>query len=108
MTLDEAIDMLLNKAERIYFCFDDKEQSKELLQIAEYLQELRAIKESQWKGLWVAIESDDKSMFLYDCKPRKNDKGDYFFSGDCLQISRSTFPELKYEDKPIKVKLVKV
>lgn len=49
------------------------------------------------------------SLWLYSEKPhREEDSGVWYLGGvNNMQINREEFPQLKWEDEPIEVKLIK-
>lgn len=72
----------------------------------------RAIREAYWQSwdklpsVWVARD-DDGSLWIYTTKPVK---GGGMFScsatGDMFQIDDSVYPEITFENSPVKVKLL--
>lgn len=71
-----------------------------------------AIRQAYWQSwdklpsVWVARD-DDGSLWIYTTKPVK---GGGMFScsatGDMFQIDDSVFPEITYDNSPVKVKLL--
>jgi hypothetical protein len=72
----------------------------------------KAIREAYWRNwdklpsVWVARD-DDGSLWIYTTKPVKG--GGMFScsaSGDMFQIDDSVYPEITFENSPIRVKLL--
>lgn len=72
----------------------------------------KAIREAYWQSwdklpsVWVARD-DDGSLWIYTTKPVKG--GGMFScsaSGDMFQIDDSVYPEITFENSPVKVKLL--
>lgn len=72
----------------------------------------KAIRAAYWRN-WAALPSvwvardDDGSLWIYTTKPRKCD-GMFCASasGDMIPIDDSVYPEITYENSPVKVKLL--
>lgn len=72
----------------------------------------KAIREAYWRN-WAALPSvwvardEDGSLWIYTTKPNKS--ASMFCcsaAGDMFQIDDSVYPEITYENSPIKVKLL--
>lgn len=72
----------------------------------------KAIRQAYWRN-WAALPSvwvardEDNSLWIYTTKPVKSD-GMFHCSatGDMFQIDDSVYPEITYENSPVKVKLL--
>ena len=89
-----------------------KEQLQKTIDQMDAAAARKAIREAYWGNLaalpsvWVARD-DDGSLWIYTTKPVKSD-GMFHCSatGDMFQIDDSVYPEITYENSPIKVKLL--
>jgi hypothetical protein len=70
----------------------------------------KAIRNAMWKdfdqfpSVWVARDDDD-SLWLYNEKPQKA-FGLFTSSGEMMSIDNSHYPEITYENSPIKIRLI--
>ena len=72
----------------------------------------KAIREAYWRNwaalpsVWVARDADN-SLWIYTTKPVKSD-GMFHCSaaGEMFQIDDSVYPEITFENSPVKVKLL--
>ena len=72
----------------------------------------KAIRDAYWRNwsalpsVWVARD-EDNSLWIYTTKPVKS-SGMFHLgpTGDMFQVDDSVYPEITYENSPIKVKLL--
>ena len=106
ITLEDAILHARHKANELGEC----ECAKHHLQLAEWLEELQALKNlSKVKGEaiegWVARDADQYSLYLYEHKPgRFSDM--WGFCHNCLQLDPTWFPNVTWDSEPKKVRLI--
>jgi hypothetical protein len=106
MTLDEAIKHCEDKAQQCGEC------GKEHVQLAEWLKELKRLKEAEVVEMWVARDNGDEyskgEIFLYDSKPRRNRKYDMFCEGNSCkcELPEESFPKVTWGNSPRKVRLI--
>lgn len=89
-----------------------KEQLQQTLDQMDIDAAKKAIRAAYWRNwsalpsVWVARDGDG-SLWIYTAKPVK-DCGMFSCSasGDCIPIGDSVYPEITYENSPIKVKLM--
>lgn len=89
-----------------------KEQMQEAIDQMDVAAAKKAIREAYWRNwsalpsVWVARD-EDNSLWIYTTKPTKS-CGMFSCSaaGDMFQIDESVYPEITYENSPIKVKLL--
>lgn len=89
-----------------------KEQLQKTLDKIDQDAAKKAIRAAYWRNwsslpsVWVARD-DDNSLWIYTTKPHKS-AGMFCCSaaGDMFQIDDSVYPEITYENSPIKVKLL--
>lgn len=101
MTLDETI-MLYEEG-----------VSKESEQVAEWLKELKMIKDRGIVEMWVARDKANAigvgQLFLYLKEPKRDEKFDMFFcpaDGDMIELPNEALPEVTWKNSPRKVKLI--
>lgn len=90
----------------------DKEQLQQTLDQIDIDAAKKAIRAAYWRN-WAALPSvwvardEDNSLWIYTTKPAKS-CGMFHCSasGDMFQIDESVYPEITYENSPIKVKLL--
>lgn len=90
----------------------EKEQLQETLDQMDIDAAKKAIRQAYWRN-WAALPSvwvardDDGSLWIYTAKPVEA-CGMFHCSasGDCIPIEDSVYPEITYENSPIKVKLL--
>ena len=89
-----------------------KEQELEAIEKKRIEAAKKAIREAYWRdwdelpSVWVARD-DDNSLWIYTAKPVKA-RG-FFHAGsvgEMFQINESAYPEITFENSPIKVKLL--
>lgn len=89
-----------------------KEQLQNALDKVDIDAAKKAIRQAYWRNgaalpsVWVARD-DDGSLWIYTAKPVEA-CGMFHASasGDCIPIDDSVYPEITYENSPIKVKLL--
>lgn len=89
-----------------------KEQLQKTIDQMDAAAARKAIREAYWgnfaalPSVWVARD-EDNSLWIYTTKPRKSD-GMFCCgaAGDMVPIDESVYPEITYENSPIKVKLL--
>lgn len=87
-----------------------KEQLQETLDQVDIDAAKKAIRAAYWRNwaalpsVWVARDGDG-SLWIYTTKPR-GECGMFTSSDGGYQIDGSTYPEITYENSPIKVKLL--
>lgn len=89
-----------------------KEQLQEMLDQMDIDTAKKAIRDAYWRNwaalpsVWVARDADN-SLWIYTTKPVKSD-GMFHCSatGDMFQIDDSVYPEITFENSPIRVKLL--
>jgi hypothetical protein len=93
MTLDETI--------KVY----EEGVSKESEQVAEWLKELKRLKEAKVAEMWVARGRDGITSFFIS-KPTYNEDYDCFLPSCSWITSKTWLPEVAFENSPRKVKLI--
>ena len=90
----------------------EEQWAKQVRNIKNKASALRAIREAYWQSwnklpsVWVARD-DDGSLWIYTAKPIE--AGGMFHcsaTGDMFQIDDSVYPEITYDNSPVKVKLL--
>lgn len=89
-----------------------KEQELEAIEKKRIDAARKAIREAYWRSwanlpsVWVARDADN-SLWIYTTKPVKSD-GMFHCSasGEMFQIDDSVYPEITFENSPIRVKLL--
>lgn len=60
--------------------------------------------------MWIARDKNE-GLWLYIAKPQRSEMGEWWNVSlkeyDCLKINGELFPELRWEDEPIEVELVR-
>ena len=90
----------------------DKEQLQQTLDQIDIDAAKKAIRADYWRN-WAALPSvwvardEDNSLWIYTTKPTKS-CGMFHCraTGDMIQIEEFVYPEITYENSPIKVKLL--
>lgn len=92
--------------------FTESQWAEQVREIKRKKSAEKAIREAYWQSwdklpsVWVARD-DDGSLWIYTTKPVK---GGGMFScsatGDMFQIDDSVYPEITYDNSPVKVKLL--
>jgi hypothetical protein len=97
MTLDEAI--------KVY----EEGVSKESEQVAEWLKELKRLKEAESEELWIARDRDDDRIYLYEDNPACDEECGMFYECDndfIIELPKESFPEVTFENSPQKIKII--
>ena len=90
---------------------EDKKLYRETLECLDIL-----IDDMKQPSMWVARDKDG-TLWLYIDEPRRSSifskwevdtEKSLLRSDDCMEIDGDLFPELKWEDEPIQIKLIKM
>ena len=89
----------------------NKEELQQTLDQMDIEAAKKAIRQAYWRNwaalpsVWVARDYDN-SLWIYTTKPSKSEGMFCCRVGEMFQIDDSVYPEITYENSPVKVKLL--